>query len=95
MRDELILAFRSFELLSRDYKEILEYVHPDHLNLDVHSHRIFGLLLRACTDFESLCKAAAKKLQIHFDQRNARINSLFKSGSSGGDTDLFTEVRTR
>ena len=92
MRNDLTLAFRSFELLSRDYEEVLEYVHPDHLNLDVHSHRIFGLLLRACTDFEALSKAASLKMDIAFDKKTAKINTFAKLPAALGISELEVEI---
>jgi len=46
----------SFDLLLRDTEVLLEYVEPTDQNGSTYSHRLYGLLLRACTDFESLAK---------------------------------------
>jgi len=46
----------SFDILLRDLDQILEFVEPVDSNDSVYSHRIYALLLRACTDFESLAK---------------------------------------
>jgi hypothetical protein len=46
----------SFELLSNDFRRLGEYVEPADANLNTYSHRLYELLLRACTDFESVCK---------------------------------------
>jgi hypothetical protein len=46
----------SFDLFLKDLEEILEFVEPVDANKDTFSHRIYGLLLRVCTDFESLAK---------------------------------------
>lgn len=46
----------SFEILSSDFRRLAEYVEPANGNLKTYSHRLYELLLRACTDFESVCK---------------------------------------
>jgi hypothetical protein len=46
----------SFSLLVQDLLRLTQYVQPADANLDVYSHRIYELLLRACTEWESLCK---------------------------------------
>jgi hypothetical protein len=51
----------SFNLFVKDLEEILEFVEPVDANKDTFSHRIYGLLLRVCTDFESLAKDLAIK----------------------------------
>jgi hypothetical protein len=46
----------SFDLFVKDLQQVLEFIEPVDANKAVFSHRIYGLLLRVCTDFESLCK---------------------------------------
>ena len=46
----------SFRLLIQDFEELLAFVEPVDANLATYSHRSFELLLRACTEFESLSK---------------------------------------
>lgn len=46
----------SFDLLQRDLVDVFEYVEPVSAHNQVYSHRLFSLLLRACTDFESIAK---------------------------------------
>jgi hypothetical protein len=46
----------SFEILCSDFRRLTEYVEPTDANLKTYSHRLYELLLRACTDFESVCK---------------------------------------
>lgn len=46
----------SFRLLMSDLNRALEYVEPVVGNERTYSHRLYELLLRACTDFESLCR---------------------------------------
>jgi hypothetical protein len=46
----------SFDLFVKDLHEVLEFIEPTEANKNTFSHRIYGLLLRVCTDFESLSK---------------------------------------
>ena len=46
----------SFEILCDDFRRTTEYIEPTDDNLRTFSHRLYELLLRACTDFESICK---------------------------------------
>lgn len=46
----------AFSLLQRDFQRLSEYVAFNDDNLPVYSHRMYELLLRGCTEFESLCK---------------------------------------
>src|SRR5258705_13888251 len=46
----------SFEILCADFRRLSEYIEPADANLRSYSHRLYELLLRACTDFESACK---------------------------------------
>jgi hypothetical protein len=46
----------SFDLFLRDLQEVLEFIEPVKANEATFSHRTYGLLLRVCTDFESLSK---------------------------------------
>lgn len=48
---------RSFRLLNDDLARIFEFVEPDGRNSEAFSHRSYELLLRACTEVESHCKA--------------------------------------
>jgi hypothetical protein len=46
----------SFQLITHDLERALEYIEPVDANGHVYSHRLYELYLRACTDFESLCR---------------------------------------
>ena len=46
----------SLEILSGDFRRLTEFVEPVDANLSTYSYRLYELLLRACTDFESVCK---------------------------------------
>jgi hypothetical protein len=64
----------SFDLLVRDIKQVLEFVEPTDANAATYSHRLYAILLRICTDFESLardlligqgCKKDISKLNVN------------------------------
>lgn len=44
----------SYRLLVRDYEKLLEYIEPTSDNNETYSHRIYELLLRVCTECESV-----------------------------------------
>jgi hypothetical protein len=46
----------AYLLLEKDLILIFEYIEPTRNNLLVYSHRIYELFLKACTEYESLCK---------------------------------------
>jgi hypothetical protein len=46
----------SYRLLVEDLSRLCSFIHPCDENLSVYSHRVYELLLRACTEFESLAK---------------------------------------
>jgi uncharacterized protein YlaN (UPF0358 family) len=53
--------FAAFEVIKRDLARVLEFVEPTVENLKVYSHRLFELLLRACTEVESLSRLVFAK----------------------------------
>jgi len=46
----------AFDLLQVDFRRLGQYVELHDANLSTFSHRLYELLLRTCTEFESLCK---------------------------------------
>lgn len=46
-----------FKMLYADVEKSFEYVHPTDAHLKVYSFRYYEYLLRACTEFESVCKS--------------------------------------
>ncbi len=49
--------YRSFKLLEFDLKKIFEFIEPNDNNLNTFSHRLYEILLRAATEFETNAKA--------------------------------------
>jgi hypothetical protein len=64
----------AFEIVERDLERALEYVEPTDGNLDTYSHRLYELLLRACTEFESLCKDALISQGATKNPRDMNVN---------------------
>ena len=46
----------AFDVIMGDLRHLCEYIEPSDSNLKVYSHRVYELLLRTCTEWESLCK---------------------------------------
>jgi hypothetical protein len=46
----------SFRILVQDLERVTEFIEPTKNNGNTYSHRLYELLLRACTDFESICR---------------------------------------
>lgn len=66
---EAIKCFKAYELLKDDLREVLDYIEPAAANLATYSHRTFELLLRACTEVESLCRQVFSKNRVALDVR--------------------------
>jgi hypothetical protein len=54
---------RAYELLGNDLMRIFAFVEPNKANKDCFGHEIYQLLLRVCTEFESVCKLAKTRLK--------------------------------
>jgi|ERR1035441_2404378 hypothetical protein len=46
----------AFILLVGEFLRVCEFIELTDTHLDVYSHRLYEILLRACTEFESLCR---------------------------------------
>lgn len=46
----------AFRLLVADFLRVCEYIEPVDEHLTAYSHRLYEILLRSCTEFESICK---------------------------------------
>jgi hypothetical protein len=56
--------WESFKILYQDFEDSFRYVYPHPNHLDVYSLRYYELLLRACTEFESLCKQKVIEMKL-------------------------------
>lgn len=61
---------RAYVLLGNDLLKIFEYVEPVQANAACFGHQIYQLFLRVCTEFESVCKLACRRLD--FQVRRSR-----------------------
>ena len=57
VKKSLITATR---MILRDLNSLYDYIEPSDDNLGVYSHRIYELLLRTATEFETNCKGILK-----------------------------------
>jgi hypothetical protein len=46
----------SYKIIENDLKKILEFIEPSDSNTNTYSHRLYELLLRCATEFETNCK---------------------------------------
>lgn len=56
--------WESLALLVEDLRSSFRYVSPDSKHLAVYSLKYYELILRACTEFESLCKEKVSELKL-------------------------------
>jgi len=54
-KDRYILI-HSYKIIENDLKKILEFIEPSDSNANTYSHRLYELLLRCATEFETNCK---------------------------------------
>ncbi len=59
----------AFDLIVNDFKTICQYIDPCEENLGVHSHRLYELFVRICTEIESSMKTI---LEVNGYQRKAK-----------------------
>lgn len=55
---------RAYVLLGNDLLKIFEFIEPVPANGDCYGHQIYQLFLRVCTEFESVCKLACRRLDF-------------------------------
>jgi hypothetical protein len=61
----------AFHLLVGDFLRVCEFIEPVDEHLSVYSHRLYELLLRGCTEFESLSREI---LEAHGLGRSGNLN---------------------
>lgn len=73
------IYWKTFKMLYSDLEDTFRYVHPVLEHMDVYSFKYYELLLRTCTEFESLCKELLVKGELtskRTDQTNIKQYSL-------------------
>jgi len=80
----------SFKLLYDDLEDSFRYVNPTNDHFKVYSLRFYELLIRASTEFESICKDKVEELKLSKKKREAfdikdyyLLNAHFKNKPSG------------
>lgn len=63
----------AFNLLCADLRDVFTFIEPVDDNLSVFSHRLYELYLRACTEFESVCREALRVAEIPVGGDNTTI----------------------
>jgi hypothetical protein len=61
----------AFILLVGDFLRVCEFIEPTDAHLQVYSHRLYEIPLRACTEFESLCREI---LMAHGLRKQGNLN---------------------
>ena len=83
MAPSVASAAAAVRLLVSDFERLCEFVHPCDANAGTFSHRTYELLLRACTEFESVAKSLAEADGL------ISANSQTKVGDWSGLVDVF------
>ena len=73
--------WRAYMLIEKDLLRLFEYVEPSDDNIQTYSHRIYELLLRAATEFETNCKRILEA-NGYSRRRNLDIRDYFKINKS-------------
>lgn len=69
-------AVAAFELIERDLRTLFQYVEPSAGNLSCFSMRLYEVLLRACTEVESLFRLALGELDLGKDETMIRYSDF-------------------
>ena len=68
----------STRMILRDLNNLYDYIEPSDDNLSVYSHRIYELLLRTATEFESNCKGILKANGYSKPEKEWNVIDYFK-----------------
>ncbi len=68
----------SARMILRDLNTLYDYIEPSDDNLNVYSHRIYELLLRTATEFESNCKGILKANRYPKPENEWCVKDYFK-----------------
>ncbi|WP_282148135.1 hypothetical protein [Algibacter lectus] len=75
--NDRFVSIKAFHLLLSDLIKLFDYVEPSRQNTQTYSHRIYELILRAATEFESNCRAILSANDYPED-RYLNIKDFFK-----------------
>lgn len=74
LRDHVVSYQGAFDVLDGDLHRLCEYIEPVDDNLSAYSHRTFELLLRSCTEWESMCKDLIVASGVTKDPSTMNVN---------------------
>lgn len=66
----------SYHMMTKDIREIFEYIEPNKDNLSTYSHRNYELLLRTCTEVESIFKMMFHLAKVKIEKKNINQYSM-------------------
>jgi hypothetical protein len=69
---------RAYFLLGNDLLKIFEYIEPVQANEACYGHQVYQLFLRVCTEFESVCKLACRRLKLDLKTNKSGENIEWK-----------------
>jgi len=75
--DDRLEICRSYKIIEKDLLQLFEYIEPTDSNLSIYSHKIYGLLLRASTEFETNSKRILEA-NGYTKCKNLEIRDYFK-----------------
>lgn len=84
---------RAYELLGNDLMRIFAFVEPNEANKDCFGHEIYQLLLRVCTEFESVCKLAKIRLEHTGDPEKWNIKKYAELNESNLGRGVLSEYK--
>lgn len=84
---------RAYELLGNDLMRIFAFVEPNEANKDCFGHEIYQLLLRVCTEFESVCKLAKIRLEYPGNPENWNIKKYAELNESTVGCGVLSEYK--
>ena len=77
-QDEKKSLITATRMILRDLNSLYDYIEPCDENLGVYSHRIYELLLRAATEFETNCKGILKASGYSKSESEWCVKDYFK-----------------
>lgn len=86
-----VTLVRAYHMIERDLVHLFDYVEPTDENLSTFSHRLYELLVRASTEFETNCKAILTA-NGYAKSGNWNITDYFKINASSHMSDYKLEL---
>jgi len=72
-KPEIRNHLHAYYILRDDLIKVFEYIEPSEKNIDTYSQKLYEILLRSCTEIESLCKLVFKKNGVNLKKNEKNI----------------------